>query len=136
MCRKAALRRPARDTADRWLDRPLVKLGLLDDAVPLFRGGEHVRAPRCPRLRGWHAVPAAWHHRVHRRRDPWLSGCFVHELVGFDRQVRRLREQLIAGEPGVDVMDVEVDDRLVGAARKDQGVELAGAGARGPDERG
>jgi hypothetical protein len=31
-----------RDPADRWLDRLLAKLGLLDDAAPLFRDGEHV----------------------------------------------------------------------------------------------
>jgi transposase len=31
-----------RDPADRWLDRLLAKLGLLDDAAPLFRDGERV----------------------------------------------------------------------------------------------
>ena len=31
-----------RDPADRWLDRLFAKLGLLDDAAPLFRDGERV----------------------------------------------------------------------------------------------
>lgn len=31
-----------RDPADRWMDRLLAKLGLLDDATPLFRDGERV----------------------------------------------------------------------------------------------
>jgi Transposase protein/Winged helix-turn helix len=31
-----------RDPADRWMDRLLAKLGLLDDASPLFRDGERV----------------------------------------------------------------------------------------------
>jgi transposase len=31
-----------RDPADRWVDRLLAKLGLLDDAAPLFRAGERV----------------------------------------------------------------------------------------------
>jgi transposase len=31
-----------RDPADRWLDRLFAKLGLIDDAAPLFRDGEHV----------------------------------------------------------------------------------------------
>jgi len=31
-----------RDPADRWVDRVLAKLGILDDAAPLFRDGERV----------------------------------------------------------------------------------------------
>ena len=42
-----------RDPADRWLDRLLAKLGLLDDAAPLFRDGEHV-----PRVGVLLALPA------------------------------------------------------------------------------
>ena len=42
-----------RDPADRWVDRLLAKLGMLDDAAPLFRDGERV-----PRAGVMLALPA------------------------------------------------------------------------------
>ena len=48
-----------RDPADRWVDRLLAKLGLLDDAAPLFRAGERV-----PRAGVLLALPAIAHSGV------------------------------------------------------------------------
>jgi hypothetical protein len=45
-----------RDPADRWFDRLLAKLGLLEDAAPLFRDGERV-----PRAGVLLALPAIAH---------------------------------------------------------------------------
>jgi transposase len=48
-----------RDPADRWFDRLLAKLGLLNDAAPLFRAGERV-----PRAGVLLALPAIRHSGV------------------------------------------------------------------------